>query len=288
MSEWGDWQNIRGSTAASASPGALGPTQSVGGTVAFINGLYSQSGGNLSVSSAHRNTFQRGFRGRILPSDQVEIQVHAMTTPIPPENTAGLTNAYTSPGTRTWSLFTAFSNQDVGNPNNITDWQSSNTINLQTVNTTTTHNVGFWNNPTIPWNSSSAGSRSWFDSGGIVNVPSNRQDWTWFRGILGTQFGEAVQNIPTFIERPDFGPQEYRPMATQVGTQWQSLNRTNGFLQSRNASGWVDLPLLQYANAPNMNTTNNTDTQTPFPSQASSQSRDASGVWRQQSKIGSE
>ena len=290
--DWGNWQNIRGSTAASDIPGALGPTQSVGGSVAFINGLYAQNGGMLSVNETHRNNFQRGFRGRVPSTEEnvVGVQVHAMTTPIPPRSTyPHHTNGYTANATRTWSLYTSFSNQETDNPNKITDWAASNIIYLQQVNTFS-QAVGFWNNPNVPWNSPNPGSRSWFDNGGIVNVPANRQNWTWFRGILATQFGEAVQNVPTYIRRDHFLPPEYRPMATMLNNQWHSLNRENGFLQSRNNSGnWSNLPLLQHPNAPNMNETNNTNAQTPFPTEASSQSRGGSGtVWRQQSLIGSE
>ena len=123
----------------------------------------------------------------------------------------------------------------------------------------------------------------------IIPVPIEiRESATWVRiGIHGrTAIAPAGDDRYAYFKFP---VRDYRPMATRVGTQWHSLNRNNGFLQSRNSSGnWVDLPLLQHANAPNMNATNNTNAQTPFPSQASSQSRDASGVWRQQSLIGSE
>jgi len=110
---------------------------------------------------------------------------------------------------------------------------------------------------------------------------------TWARVEL-TGDGEIFEDATLFAYFEfDF---QYRPMATRVGTQWHSLNRQNGFLQSRSTSGnWTDLPLLQYPNAPNMNATNNTNAQTPFPTEASSQSRGGSGtVWRQQSLIGSE
>ena len=131
------------------------------------------------------------------------------------------------------------------------------------------------------------------DGRATIPVPTElRGTATWVRiGIHGrTALAPAGDDRYAFFRFP---VRDYRPMATRPtgggANTWHSLNRDNGFLESRNNAGnWVDLPLLQHSNAPNMNATNNTNAQTPFPNEASSQSRDASGVWRQQSLIGSE
>ena len=123
-----------------------------------------------------------------------------------------------------------------------------------------------------------------------VSIPTEISP-TWVRIRLGTlQRGENHYFPAEYVYFPFPGTQEYRPMATRVGTEWHSLNRENGFLESRTSNGeWEDLPLLQHASAPNMDATNNTDSDTPFPNEASSQSRGGNGnVWRQQSLIGSE
>ena len=130
------------------------------------------------------------------------------------------------------------------------------------------------------------------DGRATIPVPAEiRGRATWVRiGIHGrTALAPAGDDRYAFFKFPG----EYRPMAIRPtgggANTWHSLNRDNGFLQSRNNSGtWEDLPLLRHANAPNMDATNNTNAQTPFPNEASSQSRDNSGVWRQQSLIGSE
>jgi len=121
-----------------------------------------------------------------------------------------------------------------------------------------------------------------------VSIPADMYP-TWVRIRLGTlQRGQNSYFPAEYVYFP-FPARVYRPMATRVGNEWHSLNRENGFLESRANSGWEELSLLLHSNAPNMDATNNADGDTPFPAEASSQSRGGSGsVWRQQSLIGSE
>ena len=308
MAEWTEWRNITGSIVPFGQ--AAGGVRAFGGSVNFLNSHYP-----FTINAAHMNNFSRGIRFRysdIDVSGSVLVECHANVSAANFEardlNTLG--NTYTSTNSRTWEIISEFNNNNgVGNNPPTSGWVAGNSIFMQNVPTAASlasvlghgNGVGLFRNTgdNMHWNpfghvanqtatqtvGTNSNARSWFHNSGTVNPPATHTNWLWARfWLTAREAGDLYQPTVHHLRREELGPQEYRPMASRPSgggaNTWHSLNRDNGFLESRNASGnWQPLPLLQF---PDDHRTES------FPNPASSQSRDASGVWRQQSLIGSE
>ena len=316
MAEWTEWKDITGSINPFGT--AEGGVRAFGGSVTFLNQQYP-----FPIDETHMNNFSRGIRFRysdIGVSGSVFVECHANVSgaTFSNRNNNSLTNTYTSTNSRTWEIRTEFNNNSTGSNPPTSGWVSVPSLEMQHVPTAAylasvlghgngvglfrnEGNYSHWNpfnqvaNPnTTQTLGPNSNARSWFHNSGTISPPSGHENWRWARFWLMSSEVDYMDPPTVFHLRREELTREYRPMAIRPtgggANTWHSLNRDNGFLQSRNNGGnWVDLPLLQHANAPNMNATNNTNAQTPFPSQASSQSIGGTGnVWRQQSLIGSE
>lgn len=262
---WGDWANIRGTVAAFG--GALGPVQVVGGSVSYINDIYAQGGGTVSVNETHQTQFQQGIRGRINANNTVSVDVHVLASAIPPSNNNGEENRYTWENSRTWSIYPSFSTVVTDDENTIleSEWVNSPTtmVQLQTVpayvpvlSGNTIPGVGLFSNSNPSWNAPGAtvSQRAWLRAGENqqITVPLGMENWTWFRGFLSTQHEEEIRGVPFYLTRAFF-PDLYRPMATRLGHTWHSLDTEGGFLKTRGPSGWTDMPLLSQENIGTVN-----------------------------------